>query len=263
MAAPTSLRRLSIAEVLPEYWRITIDNPPLNLFDPEMFAECRLLMDRIDNDRNVQVVVFDSANPEFFIAHIDLLRRDEVVDVPGYAPYSAWPSFVSRLAESPVISIASVRGRARGHGNEFLLACDMRFASRERAILGQLEVGLGVIPGGGGVEWLSALTGRSRALEIITSSADYDADTAERYGWVNRAILDADLDEFVDSLARRLAGFDPAVLRLAKASVNSRAGVPSPRRPVGLQLGIQFSRLTAGCADRRGRRIQPGFAATR
>jgi enoyl-CoA hydratase/carnithine racemase len=133
---------------------------------------------------------------------------------------------VLRLSSAPVVSIAKVRGRTRGIGNEFVLACDMRFASRQNALFGNPEVGVGLIPGGGALEWLPRLVGRSRALEIALSADDFDADIAERYGWVNRTLDDDDLDSFVDALAGRLASFDREVLAAAKAQIN-RFGTPT------------------------------------
>jgi enoyl-CoA hydratase/carnithine racemase len=225
----TTLRitTLRVHEVTPAYWRVTLDNPPLNLFNPEMFADLRVLMDLAESSRDLRVLVLDSANPEYFSAHIDLQRWTETAEGPGGAPYSQWPALVTRLVESPVVTIASIRGRARGAGHELALACDMRFASRENAVFGQLEVALGVLPGGGGVEWLAALAGRHRALEVILSSDDYDADTAESYGWINRAVPDDQLDSVVDRLARRIASFDSESLRRAKTTVNARSLLPS------------------------------------
>jgi len=124
------------------------------------------------------------------------------------------------------VSIAKVRGRTRRIGNEFVLACDMRFASRQSALFGQPEVGVGLVPGGGALEWLPRLVGRSRALEIVLSGDDFDADIAERYGWVNRTLDDKDLDSFVDTLVRRLASFDHETLAAAKAQIN-RFGIPT------------------------------------
>jgi enoyl-CoA hydratase/carnithine racemase len=219
--------RLSIDVVTPGYWRVIIENPPINLYDPEMFAELNVLMDRIDADRDLKVVVFESANPEYFVAHYDLDRGEVIPEQPGAAEFSAWPKFVTRLAQSRVVSVAKLRGRARGHGSELALACDMRFASKEKAVLAQVEVGVAVVPGGGATEWLSALAGRSRALEIICGADDFDADTAEKYGWVNRSIPDAELDAFVDNFARRVASFEKRALELAKKLVNARAGIPS------------------------------------
>jgi enoyl-CoA hydratase/carnithine racemase len=165
--------------------------------------------------------VFQSANPDFFIAHLDVAKaaeRPEVLDL--------WRGFVLRLSSMPVVSIAKIRGRTRGIGNEFVLACDMRFASRQSALFGQPEIGVGLIPGGGALEWLPRLVGRSRALEIVLSGDDFDADIAERYGWVNRTLDDNDLDLFVDTLVRRLASFDREVLAAAKAQIN-RFGTPT------------------------------------
>jgi enoyl-CoA hydratase/carnithine racemase len=200
----TTHNRLTISKVTPAYWLVTIENPPINLYDPEMFAELNVLMDTMDVDRDLKVVVFESANPDYFVAHYDLERGELIPDQPGAAEFSEWPKFVTRLAQSRVVSVAKIRGRARGHGSELALACDIRFASKEKAVLAQVEVGVAVVPGGGATEWLSALTGRSRALEIICGSDDFDAATAEKYGWVNRAIPDADLDQFVDNFARRV-----------------------------------------------------------
>jgi enoyl-CoA hydratase/carnithine racemase len=221
------INRLTISKVTPAYWRVIINNPPINLYDPEMFAELNVLMDALDADKEVKVAVFESANPDYFVAHYDLERGELIPDQPGAAEFSAWPKFVTRLAQSRVISIAKLRGRARGHGSELALACDMRFASKEKAILAQVEVGVAVVPGGGATEWLCALAGRSRALEIICGANDFGADVAERYGWVNRSIPDAELDTFVDDLARRVASFELRALELAKKLVNARAGVPS------------------------------------
>jgi enoyl-CoA hydratase/carnithine racemase len=219
--------RLTIDAVTPGYWRVVIENPPINLYDPEMFAELNVLMDKIDTDRDLKVVVFESANPDYFVAHYDLDRGEVIPEQPGAAEFSAWPKFVTRLAQSRVVSVAKLRGRARGHGSELALACDMRFASKEKAVLAQVEVGVAVVPGGGATEWLSALAGRSRALEIICGADDFDADTAEKYGWVNRSIPDAELDAFVDNFARRVASFEKRALELAKKLVNARAGIPS------------------------------------
>ena len=137
-----------------------------------------------------------------------------------------WRDFVLCLSSLPVVSIAKVRGRTRGIGNELVLACDMRFASRQSALFGNPEIGVGLVPGGGALEWLPRLVGRSRALEIVLSGDDFDADIAERYGWVNRTLDDDDLDLFVDALVRRLASFDREALAAAKAQIN-RFGTPT------------------------------------
>lgn len=224
----TSDNRLTVIHESPAYWRVVIGNPPLNLFNPKMFAELNVLMDDIERDHALKVIVFESSNAEFFMNHHDVENRLDVPDQPGAMPFFGnWPKFVTRLAQSSVVSIAKVRGRARAQGFEFALACDMRFASRERAKFALIEVGGASIPGGGGIEWLSALVGRSRTLEIVCSADDFDADIGERYGFVNRALPDSDLDAYVDTLARRMARFEKRALETGKKMVNGRAGVPS------------------------------------
>jgi len=205
----------------PGRWTITFSNPPINMFVPETIVELGALMKEIETDPSVRVVVFQSANPDFFVAHLDVAKAAERPEVLGL-----WRDFVLRLLSTPVVSIAKIRGRSRGIGNEFVLACDMRFASRQNALFGNPEVGVGLIPGGGALEWLPRLVGRSRALEIVLSGDDFDADIAERYGWVNRALDDDELDSFVDTLVRRLASFDREVLAAAKAQIN-RFGTPT------------------------------------
>ena len=205
----------------PGLWTITFSNPPINMFVPETIVELGALMTDLEADPSVKVVLFQSANPDFFVAHLDVSKaaqRPEVLDL--------WRDLVLRLASSPVVSIAKIRGRTRGIGNEFVLACDMRFASRQNAIFGNPEVGVGLVPGGGAMEWLPRLVGRSRALEFVLSADDFDADVAERYGWVNRTLNDEDLDGFVDALVRRLVSFDSEVLAAAKAQIN-RFGMPT------------------------------------
>src|SRR5277367_218318 len=213
--------QFNIDRTYPGLWTITFRNPPINMFVPTTIVELGALMTDPEADPSVKVVVFQSANPDFFVAHLDVgkaAERPEVLDL--------WREFVLRLSSAPVVSIAKIRGRTRGIGNEFVLACDMRFASRQNALFGNPEVGVGLIPGGGTLEWLPRLVGRSRALEIVLSADDFDADIAERYGWVNRTLEDADLDSFVDTLVRRLASFDRETLAAAKAQVN-RFGMPT------------------------------------
>ena len=205
----------------PGRWTITFSNPPINMFVPTTIVELGTLMTDLEADPTVKVVVFQSANPDFFIAHLDVFKAAERPEALGL-----WREFVLRLASSAVVSIAKIRGRTRGIGNEFVLACDMRFASRKSALFGNPEVGVGLVPGGGALEWLPRLVGRSRALEIVLSADDFDADIAERYGWVNRALDDDGLDSFVDTLVRRLASFDREVLAAAKAQIN-RFGTPT------------------------------------
>ncbi|TAJ72783.1 MAG: enoyl-CoA hydratase/isomerase family protein [Phenylobacterium sp.] len=209
----------------PGIWRATFSNPPINLLPPAAILELQGLITAVEADPSAKVLVFDSADPDFFIAHFETAKSAEMPREPGPSGFSPWIDVVVRLSRSPVISLAKIRGRTRGVGSEFVLACDMRFASRQRAILGQPEVGVGLPPGGGALEWLPRLVGRSRALEIVLSGDDFDADVAERYGWINRAVDDDQLDSFVDNLARRLASFDRETLGALKALVN-RVGVP-------------------------------------
>ena len=205
----------------PGRWTITFSNPPINMFVPTTIVELGTLMTDLEADPSVNVVVFQSANPDFFIAHLDVAKASEQPEV-----LHLWRDFVLRLSSAPIVSIAKIRGRTRGIGNEFVLACDMRFASRQSALFGQPEIGVGLVPGGGALEWLPRLVGRSRALEIALTGDDFDADIAERYGWVNRTLDDDDLDSFVDTLVRRLASFDREVLAAAKAQIN-RFGTPT------------------------------------
>ena len=205
----------------PGRWTITFSNPPINMFVPTTIVELGALMTEIERDPSAKVAVFQSANPDFFVAHLDVAKA---VAEPGVL--DLWRDFVLRLSSAPVVSIAKIRGRTRGIGNEFVLACDMRFASRQSAVFGNPEVGVGLVPGGGALEWLPRLVGRSRALEIVLSGDDFDADVAERYGWVNRTLDDDKLDAFVDALAARLASFGRETLAAAKAQIN-RFGRPT------------------------------------
>src|SRR3974390_2822252 len=200
---------------IPGRWTITFSPPPINIFVPSTIVEVGALMTDIEADPSVKVVVFQSANPDFFVAHLDVAKAAERPEVLGL-----WRDFVLRLSTTPVVSIAKIRGRTRGIGNEFVLACDMRFASRQNALFGNPEVGVGLVPGGGALEWLPRLVGRSRALEIVLSGDGCESHVAERDGWVNRTLDDDDLDSFVDTLARRLVSFDREALAAAKAQIN-------------------------------------------
>jgi enoyl-CoA hydratase/carnithine racemase len=184
---------------------VTFNHPPLNIFEPEMLRQVNEIIAAIETDDQVKVVVFDSAVEGFFLIHLDFLANlDDLAHLPpGPAGLHPWPEMLVRLSRSPVVSIALIRGRATGMGSELALACDMRFASREKAILSQFEVGAGLVPGGGPMARLSRLMGRGRALEVILSADDVSGDLAERYGYVNRSLPDADLDGFVDALATR------------------------------------------------------------
>src|SRR5271163_2981663 len=179
------------------------------------------LVGEIEADAALKVVTFESANPDFFIAHYGTSGPRSRFGTP------CWIDAATRLANSGVLSIAVIRGRVRGGGSEFVLACDIRFASREKAIFGQPEVGTGLIPGGGALQRLPLLVGRARALEIVLGANDFDADTAERYGWINRAVPDAELDGFVANFVQRVVSFDKQALATAKSIINA-SGLPDP-----------------------------------
>jgi enoyl-CoA hydratase/carnithine racemase len=215
-------QHLSISRPRPQAWVVIFDNPPINLLDDRTIEELTALIADMEQAADLKVVVFESADPDFFIAHYDVARATSgAPDRSG-----EWRNFVLRLSSAPTVSIAKVRGRTRGVGNEFILACDLRFASRQKAMFGQPEVGVGLIPGGGGLEWLPRIVGRSRALEIVLGAEDLDAETAERYGLINRALDDAKLDAYVDAFVARIASFDKAALRAAKELIN-RIGIPA------------------------------------
>jgi len=221
---------LRVTEVTPAYWRITFDYPPFNVADGTMFEALQGLLARMDADSMLRVVVFESANRDFYLSHFDLTGKlGNVMTAVGPSGLPILEDTFVRLTKSPVVSVAKIRGCVRGACSEFVLACDMRFASRENTRLGQPEVGVGLHPGGGGTERLPNLVGRGRALEIILGANDFDGDSAERYGYVNRALPDAELDAFVDTLARRIASFDRRALSAAKTLVN-KVSLPSADR---------------------------------
>jgi enoyl-CoA hydratase/carnithine racemase len=227
-----SAAHVRVIEETPAYWRVVFDNPPLNLVDATMFEGLQDLLARMDASPNLRVVVFESDNPDFYLAHFDLSDEARNVGLLKTVGPSGLPTLIDtfvRLTKSPVVSIAKIRGRVRSVGSEFVLACDMRFASRENSVLAQVEVGAGVHPGGGGTERLPPLVGRGRALEIILGANDFDGEAAERYGYVNRALPDAELDGFVDVLARRIASFDRRPIAAAKNLVNQVSLPPADR----------------------------------
>jgi enoyl-CoA hydratase/carnithine racemase len=208
----------------------TFSAPPINLIGPEVVRDLVTLIDTLYAPSPVRVVVFDSADPDFLFPHVDVTKvaayTAEAAKAGGPGDSSLGMLF-HKLTQAPVVTITKLRGRARAAGSEFALACDMRFASREHAIISQPEVGLGVAPGAGGIQHLTRLLGRGRALEVILSADDVNADLAEQYGWINRALPDAELDDFVDRLAQRIAGFPLEALAAAKAAVNA-ISLPTP-----------------------------------
>jgi enoyl-CoA hydratase/carnithine racemase len=228
--APTvanSTEPLQIIEETAAYWRVVFNYPPFNIVDATIYESLQNLLAQMDASQSLRVVVFESAIAEFFLAHFDLTgKTGNVTTAVGPSGLPLLMDTFVRLTKSPVVSIAKIRGCARGVSSEFVLACDMRFASRENTQLGQPEVGVGLHPGGGGTERLPHLVGRGRALEIVLGGNDFDGGTAERYGYVNRALPDKELDAFVDELARRIASFDGRAISAAKRLIN-QVSLPS------------------------------------
>jgi enoyl-CoA hydratase/carnithine racemase len=221
--ASTKTVQIRLNRSSPAYWRITFDNPPLNVMGPQFVKEFREIMTAIEADDQVKVVVFDSAVEGFFLNHSDFLADfEDFKRIPaGPTGLESWPDILVRLTRAPVVSIALIRGRATGNGSEIALASDMTFVSREKAVLSQWEVGVGLVAGGGPMARLPRLIGRGRALEVLLSSDDIGGALAEAYGYVNRALPDAELDGFVDALATRIAKFDKWAIANTKRLVNA------------------------------------------
>jgi len=220
---PVNPAQIRLTRPSPAYWRVTFDNPPINVMGPEMVRQFQEIIDALEADEQVRVVVFDSAVDDYFLNHSDFTAKlEDLTAMPaGPTGLPPWPDFLVRLTRLPVVSIALIRGRATGNGSEITLSCDMSFASREKAILSQWEVGVGMVPGGGPMARLPQLMGRNRALEVLLSSEDIRGDQAEAYGYVNRALPDADLDAFVEALATRIAQFDKWAIANTKRLVNT------------------------------------------
>jgi enoyl-CoA hydratase/carnithine racemase len=219
----TTPLQLRLTQRSPAYWRVTFDNPPINVMGPETVRQFQQVIASIEASAELKVVVFDSAIEGYFLNHSDFTAKMEDLTgmPPGPTGLPPWPDFLARLTRSPVVSIALIRGRATGNGSEITLACDMAFASREKAIISQWEVGVGMVAGGGPMARLPHLIGRNRALEVLLTSDDIRGDQAEAYGYVNRALPDAELDGFVDALAMRIARFDKWAIGETKRLVNA------------------------------------------
>lgn len=219
----TTYRTLRVHPTDPGVLSVAIDAPPMNLIGPELVRDLVTLVTELESSEDVRVVVLESADPEYFVPHVDLTKvREYTAEAAkaGGPDDASLGMLLHKFSNLPVVLIAKLRGRARGAGSELLLACDMRFAALENAVIGQPEVGFGVWPGAGGIQHLARLLGRGRAMEAILGSDDFTADVAERYGWVNRALPDAELDEFVARLARRIASFPVEGVRAVKKELN-------------------------------------------
>jgi enoyl-CoA hydratase/carnithine racemase len=255
--------QVRLTRVSPEYWRVTFHNPPFNIYGPNTMPQLNKVVTAIETDPQVKVVVFDSDVPDFFLTHYDFVPPlTETTGLPpGPTGLPQLPDMLVRLSRAPVVSIVSIRGRATGVGSELALASDMRFASREKAVLSQWEIGAALVPGGGPMARLPRLIGRGRALEVLLTGSDINGELAERYGYVNRSLPDVELDGFVDTMARRIAKFDKQTIadikRLVDANSlpsNEQIGaewkgfIGSVERPVGqqrikelLDLGLQIN----------------------
>jgi enoyl-CoA hydratase/carnithine racemase len=228
MSQSTQSTQIRVNHISSAYWRVHFDNPPLNLMGPEFVLQFRELMKSLEDSEQVKVVTFESSVEGFFLNHSDFLANlEDLTGIPqGPTGLEAWPDILVRLTHLPVISIAVIRGRATGNGSELALACDMSFASREKAVLSQWEVGVGLVAGGGPMARLPRLIGRARALEVLLSADDIRGDEAERIGYVNRSLPDAELDGYVASLVTRIASFDRWAIANTKRLVNAASLPP-------------------------------------
>ena len=256
----TSTKRIELFRRSPQYWRVTLNHPPLNVFGPESIPQLNEIVTALETDKEVKVVVFDSAVEGFFLTHYDFLAKieDTTSLPPGPTGLQPLPDVLVRLSRASVVSIASIRGRATGVGSELALACDMRFASREKAILSQWEVGAGIVPGGGPMARLPRLMGRGRALEVLLGADDISGDLAERYGYVNRSFPDSELDAFVESLSTRIATFDKQAISETKRFVDV-ASLP-PDFEIAPEWDVCFASIMRPAAQERIKKLmERGF----
>src|SRR2546425_7192362 len=263
MSTTTVAGEIRLKRVSPEYWQVTFDLPPLNIFGPANIPQLEEVVSLIETDERVKVVVFDSAIDGFFLIHYDFLAKpEESAKFPlGRTGLQALPDMLVRISRAPVVSIALIRGRATGVGGELALACDMRFASREKAILSHFEVGAGVVPGGGPMARLPRLMGRGRALEVLLGADDIPGDLAERYGCVNRSFPDSELDAFVESLASRIASFDKRAISETKRFVDV-ASLP-PDYEIAPEWDVCLASIMRPAAQERIKKLmERGFHKT-
>lgn len=256
--------QVRLTRVTPAYWRVTFHNPPYNIYGPNTMPQLNKVVTAIETDPHVKVVVFDSDVPDFFLTHYDFVPPlSDTTSLPaGPTGLPPLPDMLVRLSKAPVVSISSIRGRATGVGSELALASDMRFASREKAMLSQFEIGAGFAPGGGPMARLPRLMGRGRALEVLMTGSYLNGDLAERYGYVNRALPDAELNAFVDAMARRIAGFDKQTIADIKRLVDESS------LPTNAQLGAEWEAFLASvqrpaAQQRIGRLMELGLQTNR
>lgn len=226
-------QHLQLTVESPTFWRVTFNNPPINVIGLEMMREIKQLLAELEQNDTVNVVVFDSADPDFYIAHYDVaVDNDQAEALPKTTGYTAWVDITVRMSKLNAVTIAAIRGITRGAGSELVLAMDMRFASLEKAKLAQVEIALTAVTGGGASGRLPSLVGRGRTMEILLGAEDFDGATAEKYGYVNRAIPDAEFEEFVTSFARRVSGWDHQAIVEVKEFVNKYTRLPDAEYPL-------------------------------
>ncbi len=269
MDALMKIAQIRVHHISAAYWRVTFDNPPLNLMGPEFVLQFQELLADLESDDQLKVVVFDSAVEGYFLNHSDFLAKlEDLTAIPqGPTGLEAWPDILVRITRAPFVSIALIRGRATGNGSEIALACDMSFASREKSVFSQWEVGVGLVAGGGPMARLPRLIGRGRALEVLLGADDVRGDLAESFGYVNRSLPDAELDEFVDALAARIASFDKWAIANTKRLVNSASLPPDVEIAAGWEACM--TSITRPAAQQRIKELmergfhKPGDAETR
>lgn len=255
MSDPHNHGNIRLSRPSDEYWRVTFDLPPLNIFGPANIPQLEEVVSLLETDARVRVVVFDSVVEGFFLTHYDFLAKleESTKFPPGPTGLQPLPDMLVRLSRAPVVSICLIRGRATGVGSELALASDMRFASREKAVLSQWEVGAGLVPGGGPMARLPRLIGRGRALEVLLGADDINGELAELYGYVNRSLPDVELDDFVDRFARRIASFDKRAIAETKYLANV-ASLP-PDSEISPEWGAFLDSLGRTASQERIRKL--------
>ena len=257
---------LTLTEESPTFWRVTFNNPPINVIGLEMMRDLKAILTELEHNDTVNVVVFDSADPDFYIAHYDVMvDNDEAEALPktdATANYTAWVDITVRMSKLNAVTIAAIRGITRGAGSELVLAMDMRFASLEKTKLAQVEIALNAVTGGGASGRLPSLAGRGRTMEILLGAEDFDGALAEKYGYVNRAIPDADFDDFVTHFARRVSGWEHQAIVEVKEFINKYTRLPDAEYPLHSDaywaavmnpaVGATVGRLIDGGMQQRG-----------
>ena len=240
---------ISVEHVTSEICKVKFANAPVNLIVPETISSLNEAVKELSKDEKVKVVIFTSDVAGYFSNHFDLSQFPNFVKQVGADSKPLWVELIANLSNAPFISIASIRGRTQGGGDELSLAFDLRYASKELAVFNQPEVGVGLFPGGGGTNHLARLAGRDRALEVFLSADDYNAEMAEKYGWITRAIPDTKLESFVMNMATRIATFDKTALATVKKQINA-ISFPPEAEILNSQMEFQKSLSWPGLALR-------------